>query len=738
MKELKILKNNGTKLIYFFIITIGISLTCFGGIKLRNFNKQKIVSLVSNNESKKQLKKEYLQKISFDKSLEKLNNSKKIEISSNDIIVNKELNISSLNEVEKNIIKIIYLNRKLNINLLKKIYLENYFESDYQELLKDNILKEEYNGIIYKKNIVSANELFFLIMSSIFWGSIFIRLIKDKKKINNLKNFRDTLENTEDYGELNEKIEGLPNNSIIKKEWKNYIETLYTKDGKKYETIDSDNFFNFDVIYKQQISYKVFNYMPQFLVGLGMLGTFYGLTSGLSQLDLSNVESIEVGVGSLLSGVKTAFYTSLFGLSYSLVLSNFINIHFNDIEKTITIIRRKINSLTKKSIKEDSIDIIIKSLNDIKESNNDMAKELSGQINIMSENLNKNISDYSSNVGTKIANQIETMAKEISTNISDFSNSVGTNFKTELSQSLEKIFNEELIANINDSLGQISVIFSDNSLKMKEFKEEITISIEKLSELKISYLDILKETSELKENFAETIEKINSDFKKVIIEVDKVSTKYVETSNQLTEMLDELVSVQNNNVKILEENKNVMNVATTLLENSKELFYAEKEVQELWSNYEETFKGINEKLSTNLEQYQEKLSESLEKYKENLKETSIELRSILKQSSDEYNIFIKNQTVDYTKEIKNGLVDLFTDYDKNLSIAIGSFNSALQTFDEKIIKFSEVIIETKEMTENQVDILKIENKLIEEKIETFDKKLEALKENTISKEREEK
>ena len=42
------------------------------------------------------------------------------------------------------------------------------------------------------------------------------------------------------------------------------------------------------------------------------------------------------------------------------------------------------------------------------------------------------------------------------------------------------------------------------------------------------------------------------------------------------------------------------------------------------------------------------------------------------------------------------------------------------------------------MTENQVDILKIENKLIEEKIETFDKKLEALKENTISKEREEK
>lgn len=744
-------KNLGLKMVvYSFIIFVGILITGLGASRLRNNNKWKILSITSNIQTKLELEEKYLEKIDFKKEFLKLKINKNIEVSSKNIIkISRKIDFSNLNNIEKNIIKIIYLNKNLTEQKLENKYLEENFEGDYQELLKDNILKEEVNGLVLRKQIFSSNEVFFIIMASIFWATFIIRILRDRNKIKNLNKFKEKIENTKDYGELNEEIDLLPNDSVIKKEWKNYIETLYTKDGKKYETVDSDNFFNFDVLYKQQISYKIFNYMPQFLVGLGMLGTFYGLTSGLSQLELSNVESIEEGVGSLLSGVKTAFYTSLFGLSYSLILSNFINVYFNDIEKTITAIRRRINSLTKKSIKEDSIDVIIKSLDDIKISNNDMAKELAGQINMMSENLNKNISDYSSNVGMKIATQIETMTEEISKNISTFSDSIGTNFKSELSESLEKIFNEELITNINESLGQISNIFADNSLKMKEFKEEIVNSISELSELKISYSDILKETSELKNNFGKAMEEINNDLEKITVEVNKVSTKYEEASNQLTGMLDDLVSVQDNSIKILEENKEVMNVATTLLNNSKEILSTEKEVQELWNSYENTFKGINESLSENLEKYQEKLTESLDTYRENLKETSIELRNILKQSSDEYNIFIKNQTTDYINEIKErfekysndikiGLVDLFTDYDKNLSIAVGSFNSALQNFDEKMIRFSEVIIETKEMTENQINILKKENRLSEDKIDNLDKKLEEIKEKLTLEKGEEK
>ena len=709
------------------LIVVTLVLTCKAYLKLRNSNKSEIISIVKLN-NKKDVENKYLNKILFVKTYEKLNNKKEITIENNGLIKpSKNIDITKLSKKEKNIIEILYLNNVKSLTEIEELYLNKNFEGDYQELIKDGILKEEINGIVVKNNKFSSNEYFFFIMSIIFWVNIIVRWCNDKKKIKDLLFFEEIIKNTKDYGELNEKIEELSEDSIIKKEWNNYISTFYIKDGVKYETIESDNFFNFEVLYKQQISYKVFNYMPQLLVGLGMLGTFFGLTTGLSRLDLSNVESIETGVGSLLSGVKTAFYTSLLGLSFSILLSSIINIYFSIIEKTIVNIRRIINNITKKSVKENYVEEIINYLNRIKVSNDDMANNLSSRIDNMSTELNKNISDYSNNVGVKIAEKIEVMANKISDNISTFSNSIGENFQEELSESLEKVFNKDLIGNINNSLGKVAEIFSENTIKMQEFNEKIKESTEKLIEVRDSCNGAIENTNNLKEKFEivmnninsnleKVTENINNGLEKITEEVNNASDKYISVSTQLTGMLENLTEMQNNSIKILEENKDVMNVATNLLTNSKEMLSAEEKVQELWSSYEETFRKTNENFINNCNKYQITLSESSNIYKENLEITLAELRGILKQNSDEYNNFIKNQTIDYTNEIKKGLISLFTDYDKNLSIAVGSFNTALQNFNEKMDKFSEIIFETKELTENEINIIKAENELKEQEI----------------------
>lgn len=714
------------------ITVILIVVTYWANEFLRSSNKSQIVSIVKLN-NKKDIENKYLNKISFNEVYEKLKNRKDIIIGNNNLIKSsKNIDISKLSDTEKNIIEILYLNNFKNLTEIKRFYLKKHFEGDYQELIKDGILKEEINGIVIKTKWLSSNELFFYFMLFIFGGSILARLFRDKKKLKDLFLFEKILENTNDYGELNEKIEELSEDSAIKKEWNNYISTLYIKDGIKYETIESDNFFNFDVLYKEQIRYKVFNYMPQLLVGLGMLGTFFGLTTGLSQLDLSNVESIETGVGSLLSGVKTAFYTSLFGLSFSIILSNVINIYISMIEKTIVNIRRKINNITKKSIKENSIEEILNSLNRIKVSNDDMANNLSSRIENMSIELNKNISDYSSTVGVKIAEKIEIMSDRISENISNFSNSIGENFQEELSGSLEKVFNKDLIGNINESLVKVAEIFSENTIKMQEFNEKIKESTEHLIEVRDTCNGAIENTNNLKDNFENVMnsinnnlekvtEKINSGLDKITEEINNASDKYISVSTQLTGMMENLTGMQDNSIKILEENREVMSIANNLLKNSKEMLSAEEKVQELWSSYEETFRKTNEEFLNNCSRYQDILSESSDIYRENLEATLSDLRGILKQNSDEYNNFIKNQTVDYTTEIKKGLVSLFTDYDKNLSIAVGSFNTALQNFNEKMEKFSEIIFETKELTENEISTIKVEN-------ETKKKELQKIKE----------
>lgn len=66
------------------------------------------------------------------------------------------------------------------------------------------------------------------------------------------------------------------------------------------------------------------NYTPTLLTSLGILGTFAGIISGLLDFDPKHVDE---SISGLLEGLKTAFVTSLWGMSFSIlykVVSNFI------------------------------------------------------------------------------------------------------------------------------------------------------------------------------------------------------------------------------------------------------------------------------------------------------------------------------------------------------------------------------------------------------------------------------
>jgi len=61
------------------------------------------------------------------------------------------------------------------------------------------------------------------------------------------------------------------------------------------------------------------------LVGMGLLGTFLGLTMGIKDFDSSNSENIQNSIQTLLSGMGTAFLTSLVGMGLSLFYTVFID-----------------------------------------------------------------------------------------------------------------------------------------------------------------------------------------------------------------------------------------------------------------------------------------------------------------------------------------------------------------------------------------------------------------------------
>ena len=70
---------------------------------------------------------------------------------------------------------------------------------------------------------------------------------------------------------------------------------------------------------------------PSILISLGILGTFLGLSVAILQFDHSSSDTIRTSINSLLSGMGTAFFTSVFGMLFSVVFLLLERTRYNDL-----------------------------------------------------------------------------------------------------------------------------------------------------------------------------------------------------------------------------------------------------------------------------------------------------------------------------------------------------------------------------------------------------------------------
>ncbi len=113
-------------------------------------------------------------------------------------------------------------------------------------------------------------------------------------------------------------------NSLVKNAWQSYEKTLIKANNREgltevFSIASADDFFNSKSL-SAEINLGFFQNFASVFTGLGILGTFAGLTIGLYGLDLSStdVEELKKGIGTLLGGMNTAFVTSLIGLACAL------------------------------------------------------------------------------------------------------------------------------------------------------------------------------------------------------------------------------------------------------------------------------------------------------------------------------------------------------------------------------------------------------------------------------------
>lgn len=104
---------------------------------------------------------------------------------------------------------------------------------------------------------------------------------------------------------------------------KTYSKTINieTHDGKKSNIPASEYINDYSVCKYNKLNLRMLDTAAGTLVGLGLLGTFLGLTLGIKGFDSSNTERINESIQGLLAGMGTAFLTSLLGMTFSILFT---------------------------------------------------------------------------------------------------------------------------------------------------------------------------------------------------------------------------------------------------------------------------------------------------------------------------------------------------------------------------------------------------------------------------------
>ena len=101
----------------------------------------------------------------------------------------------------------------------------------------------------------------------------------------------------------------------------------YQKKMRGYQTkrglvgsCDIEDYINEDIINQVGMSYYN-SAISGTMTGLGILGTFIGLSIGLGSFNGNDIYTISDNVGPLLDGMKVAFHTSVYGIFFSLIFT---------------------------------------------------------------------------------------------------------------------------------------------------------------------------------------------------------------------------------------------------------------------------------------------------------------------------------------------------------------------------------------------------------------------------------
>ena len=425
--------------------------------------------------------------------------------------------------------------------------------------------------------------LFFIIpLVTFLWkiirrGLLIARLTKEVRKYNGpaQPSIKQELENKfARKGELTEAWREFENSLITRQRDENQ--------GVVYKTDEASLFFSEDRLLGQYMNLRYWNSIPALLVGLGILGTFVGLVWGLipfSSIDFTKTEEIQEAIRELLSGVSTAFVTSVWGMFASLLFNGLEKWGIGRVGRAIANLQRELDRLftltTQQEISFRQEDELAQQTQALKSFSTDLANDIKSAMaegrqqiltelhnapeafsNAMVEQLAPSLDKLNETVEELREQKEESSADAIGQLIEQFQNSLSTSTVTQMeelaktvgdaSQSLMNLPNqmEQMIGGVREQIDQTRQLLAETSAAQTE---QMRIMMEGM-------LNTFQGTIDTQQaGLSETTDSVNEQMKQVASEIrNLLESAANQADEQLGQRMADMETASNQSIETLQ------------------------------------------------------------------------------------------------------------------------------------------------------------------------------------------
>lgn len=510
--------------------------------------------------------------------------------------------------------------------------------------------------------------------------------------------------------------EVIKKDKLFKQVWKDYQESFIEFNGGKKTDEFSYDYFNEKHLLSANTNLRLINSIPATLVGFGILGTFIGLTYGISNFQTSSTEQIKGSIETLLSGMGTAFVSSIYGMLLSLVFTFFERVQVNSLHNSIHSLCYKLDKKFRIS-KEDERTIELKRQerllneyfifkdengNDIKPGNvfRDIFNETKKQsvalqsfstdlANLIEAGFEKILNDPERGVMHELQ-ALKTEIVNLGSKLQDPASEMTQNVVKELETSMAKMIEEfkvSMSGSTKTELENLTALLGQAGSSLTDFPSKLELMTDNLNENFKGLQDIVQQISK------QTLQQSEHSTEQMKNQVEEMSEILKNKVGDLQVGQEVLMTKQTENLQVSEK---LLNSFNSSIERLNELSNQVHETVSTFSKVQSELNSASGQLksitdnvlssSNSFKEAQLKFAQHSNEFLKNNASTIEEIQKSLKQAKD-----LQGQYSDKFGIIEKGLQGIFQQINTGLEDYRDTVGESVETF---LGKYTEALTNT--------------------------------------------